>query len=36
MSLQDAVKLTVNDKIDPRDHVGRFIYATVSEKQGTI
>eukprot|EP00486_Rosalina_sp_Unknown_P003695 CAMPEP_0201577096 /NCGR_PEP_ID=MMETSP0190_2-20130828/23310_1 /ASSEMBLY_ACC=CAM_ASM_000263 /TAXON_ID=37353 /ORGANISM="Rosalina sp." /LENGTH=715 /DNA_ID=CAMNT_0048008757 /DNA_START=120 /DNA_END=2264 /DNA_ORIENTATION=- len=35
MQLQDAFKLKVHDKIDHRDQVGRFVYATVSEKQGT-
>ena len=35
MSSQDASKLKVHDKIDHRDQIGRFVYATVSEKQGT-
>ena len=35
MSLEDAYQLKVNDKIDHRDEVGRFVYATVSQKQGT-
>ena len=35
MQLQDAVKLKVHDKIDHRDNSGRFINATVTEKQGT-
>ena len=35
MQLQDAFKLKLNDKIDHRDSSGRFVYATVSEKQGT-
>eukprot|EP01084_Bolivina_argentea_P068627 124905_1 len=35
MSYQEANRLSIDDKIDHRDHVGRFVYATVSEKQGT-
>eukprot|EP01083_Nonionella_stella_P094299 264511_1 len=35
MSLKDAMNLCVNDKIDHRDTVGRFVQATVAEKQGT-
>merc|ERR1719410_1810117 len=35
MTLQDAFKLKIHDKIDHRDQVGRFVFATVSEKQGT-
>jgi len=35
MTLQDASKLSVHKKIDHRDQVGRFVFATVSEKQGT-
>merc|ERR1712129_514107 len=34
MSLKEASRLTIHDKIDHRDQVGRFVYATVSEKQG--
>ena len=35
MPLQDAFKLKIHDKLDHRDQVGRFVYATVSEKQGS-
>ena len=35
MELPDAFNLKVKDKIDHRDKVGKFVYATVSEKQGT-
>ena len=35
MSLEDALKLQVDDKVDHRDPVGRFVYAVVSAKQGT-
>ncbi len=35
MSMQDAFKLKVKDKIDHRDEVGRFALATIAEKQGT-
>ena len=35
MTLQDAINLKIHDKIDHRDQVGRFVFATVSEKQGT-
>eukprot|EP01084_Bolivina_argentea_P256570 432020_1 len=34
ISMDDALKLKINDKIDHRDHIGRFIYSTVKEKQG--
>eukprot|EP01084_Bolivina_argentea_P078937 143255_1 len=35
MTLDQAQKLRIHDKIDHRDQVGRFVYATVLEKQGT-
>eukprot|EP00483_Globobulimina_turgida_P000629 UN00629 len=35
MTLLEADKLRVNDKIDHRDGVGRFVYATILEKQHT-
>eukprot|EP01084_Bolivina_argentea_P060617 110733_1 len=35
MTLYEATKLNVNDEIDHRDHVGRFITATIIQKQGT-
>eukprot|EP01083_Nonionella_stella_P318981 1168430_1 len=35
MTMEDAMKLSVHDKIDHRDLVGRFVFATVSEKQGS-
>ena len=35
MTLRDAHKLKIGDKIDHRDVAGRFVFATVSEKQGT-
>ena len=35
MSLEDASELKVHDKIDHRDEIGRFLYATVSQKQGS-
>ena len=35
MTLQQAFELKIGDKIDYRDEVGRFVFATVSEKQGT-
>ena len=35
MTMQEASNLRVHDKIDHRDSVGRFVFATVSEKQGT-
>jgi len=35
MTLQQGFKLKIHDKIDHRDQVGRFVFATVSEKQGT-
>jgi len=34
MAMADAYKLKVHDKIDHRDQVGRFVYATVAEKRG--
>eukprot|EP01083_Nonionella_stella_P135682 412746_1 len=33
--MEDAMKLSVHDKIDHRDQVGRFVFATVKEKQGS-
>eukprot|EP01084_Bolivina_argentea_P284792 488185_1 len=33
--MSDAIKLKINDKIDHRDEVGRFICATVIDKKGT-
>eukprot|EP01083_Nonionella_stella_P166664 557870_1 len=35
MSMEDATKLSVHDKIDHRDFVGQFVLATVTEKQGS-
>ena len=35
MTLEQASNLKVHDEIYHRDQVGRFLYATVSEKQGT-
>eukprot|EP01084_Bolivina_argentea_P265493 450041_1 len=35
MTLEEANTLEINDKIDHRDQVGRFTYATVLGKQGT-
>eukprot|EP01084_Bolivina_argentea_P055637 101964_1 len=35
MSMEDASKLKINDKIDHRDDVGRFIHCTVIDKQNT-
>ena len=35
MSLDEAHQLKVDDKVDHRDTVGRFVLATVMEKQGT-
>ena len=35
MTVQEAFQLKIHDKIDHRDQVGRFVFATVSEKQGT-
>merc|ERR1712176_377254 len=35
MTLSAALNLKVHDKIDHRDQAGRFVFATVSEKQGT-
>ena len=35
MNICDAELLRVHDKIDHRDQVGRFVYATVSQKNGT-
>eukprot|EP01084_Bolivina_argentea_P219738 372599_1 len=35
MSLEEANRLRINDKIDHRNQVGRFVSATLSEKQGT-
>ena len=35
MTLQQAFELQIGDKIDHRDAVGRFVFATVSEKHGT-
>eukprot|EP01083_Nonionella_stella_P231104 816318_1 len=35
MSAEDAAQLSVHEKIDHRDQVGRFVFATVSEKQGS-
>eukprot|EP01084_Bolivina_argentea_P210760 358628_1 len=35
MSIADALKLKINDKIDHRDEVGRFIQATVIDKKNT-
>eukprot|EP01083_Nonionella_stella_P275900 937150_1 len=35
MTLKDASSLKVHDKIDHRDPVGRYILATVEDKQGT-
>eukprot|EP01084_Bolivina_argentea_P055638 101969_1 len=35
MHMDDASKLKINDKIDHRDEVGRFIQATVIDKKNT-
>eukprot|EP01083_Nonionella_stella_P166666 557875_1 len=35
MTMEDAMELLVHDKIDHRDQVGRFVFARVSEKQGS-
>eukprot|EP01083_Nonionella_stella_P296187 1006290_1 len=35
MTLKEALSLKVHDKIDHRDCVGRFVFATVKEKQET-
>eukprot|EP01084_Bolivina_argentea_P038454 71086_1 len=35
MTLEEANKLQIHDKVDHRDQVGVFVYATVKEKQGT-
>ena len=35
MKLKEAFALAVHGKVDHRDQVGRFVFATVSEKQGT-
>ena len=35
MTLSQAHKLKIGDKIDHRDSIGRFVFATVSQKQGT-
>eukprot|EP01083_Nonionella_stella_P218603 783819_1 len=35
MSVEDAYVLSVHAKIDHRDHVGRFLPATVEQKQGS-
>eukprot|EP01083_Nonionella_stella_P287383 978213_1 len=34
MTLEEANKLQIHDKVDHRDQVGVFVYATVKEKQG--
>ena len=33
MSINEAMKLKIKDKIDHRDQVGRFVLATIVEKQ---
>eukprot|EP01084_Bolivina_argentea_P146409 256359_1 len=33
MTLEEANKLQIHDKVDHRDQVGTFVYATVKEKQ---
>ena len=35
MILEEACELKVNDKIDHRDQVGRFVSSTISEKNGS-
>ena len=35
ISLQEALKLKVDDEIDHRDKYGQFCYATIIEKKGT-
>eukprot|EP01083_Nonionella_stella_P192172 710644_1 len=35
MTHDEVSKLTKHEKIDHRDSVGRFVFATISEKQGT-
>ena len=35
MKLKEAFALAVHDNVDHRDQVGRFMFATVREKQGT-
>jgi len=35
MTLKQGKQLSIHDKIDHRDEVGRFVFATVCEKQGT-
>jgi len=35
MTLKQGKMLKIHDKIDHRDQVGRFVFATVCEKQGT-
>eukprot|EP01083_Nonionella_stella_P105331 302946_1 len=34
--MEDAMKLTVHEKIDHRDQVGRAVFATVIEKKGSL
>ena len=35
MTMEQALQLKINDEIDHRDKSGRFILATISEKQET-
>eukprot|EP01084_Bolivina_argentea_P268925 456912_1 len=35
LTLKEASKLRIHDKIDHRDQVGRFVFGTISEKKGT-
>ena len=35
LSISEASKLQIHDKVDIRDQVGRFVYSTVAEKSGT-
>ena len=32
---KEAIHLAVNDKIDHRDYLGRFVYARIIDKNGT-
>eukprot|EP01084_Bolivina_argentea_P120757 214095_1 len=35
IELEEAMRLKIGDKIDHRDVSNRFVYATITEKQGT-
>jgi len=36
LSLDEAYQLQIGDKVDHRDELGRFVYAEVAQKQGTV